>query len=150
MEYEIVKLTDRPEMKDIAARWFHDKWGVPLEAYTESMDSCLSKGGPIPMWYMALENDRIVGGLGVIENDFHPRTDLTPNICAVYTEQDRRCRGIAGGLLERAVNDLKNSGINKAYLVTSHTSFYERYGWQYYCGVVCDGEDRISRVYVHN
>lgn len=33
---------------------------------------------------------------GSIENDFHDRKDLTPNICAVYTEEAYRGRGIAG------------------------------------------------------
>lgn len=47
-------------------------------------------------WYLCLDNERIVGGLGVIENDFHNRKDLTPNVCAVYTEQKYRCQGIAG------------------------------------------------------
>ena len=34
-------------------------------------------------------------GLGVIENGFHDRKDLTPNACAVYTERERRSNGIA-------------------------------------------------------
>lgn len=33
---------------------------------------------------------------GSIANDFHDRKDLTPNICAVYTEEAYRGRGIAG------------------------------------------------------
>ena len=40
------------------------------------------------------------GGAGVIENDFHDRKDLTPNVCAVYVEEHCRCQGIAGKLLE--------------------------------------------------
>ena len=34
-------------------------------------------------------------------------------------------------------------------LVTDHTSFYERYGWQFYCMVQCDGEEEPSRLYIH-
>ena len=43
-------------------------------------------------------NDKVIGGLGVIENDFHDRKDLTPNICAVYTEEEYRniCRRLLG------------------------------------------------------
>lgn len=41
----------------------------------------------------------MVGGIGVIENDFHNRNDLTPNVCALYVEQTDRCQGIAGKLL---------------------------------------------------
>ena len=99
MEYEIVKLREHPERKEEAAGWFHEKWGIPLEAYWESMEECLAGGGPVPQWYMAVADERIIGGLGVIENDFHDRKDLTPNVCAVYVEEDCRCRGIAGALL---------------------------------------------------
>lgn len=29
MSYEIIRLTDRPVMKERAAQWFHEKWGIP-------------------------------------------------------------------------------------------------------------------------
>jgi len=38
---------------------------------------------------------KIIGGMGVIENDFYNRKDLTPNVCPVYTEKDYCCKGIA-------------------------------------------------------
>ncbi len=75
MNCEIIKLTDQPELKEIAAQWFHEKWGIPLEAYTESMTECLTRKHAVPQWYMAMEDQRIIGGLGVIENDFHNRRD---------------------------------------------------------------------------
>jgi len=100
-------------------------------------------------WYLCLDGDRLVGGLGVIENDFHNREDLTPNICAVYTEADFRCRGIAGRLLHMAVEDLRAKGISPVYLLTNHTGFYERYGWEYLCPVWGDGDKEPSRMYVH-
>ena len=40
-------------------------------------------------------------------------------------------------------------GISTLYLVTDHTSFYERYGWQFYCMVQGDGEEGPSRLYIH-
>ena len=36
-------------------------------------------------WYLCIDGDRSIGGLGVIENDFHDRIDLAPNVCAVDT-----------------------------------------------------------------
>lgn len=149
MVYEIINLRDCPEQKDETAAWFHDKWGIPLEAYRESMDQCLAGGSPVPQWYMAVEEGRIIGGLGVIENDFHDRKDLTPNVCAVYVEEDRCCRGIAGQLLRHACRDMADMGIPTLYLLTDHTSFYERYGWEFYCPVLGDGESEPSRMYIH-
>ena len=34
-------------------------------------------------------------------------------------------------------------------LATDHTSFYERYSWQFYCMVQGDGEKEPSRLYIH-
>lgn len=149
-EYSILRLTDRPELKQSAAQWFHSKWHIPPEAYLSSMDECLTQNSPVPQWYLALEGDRIIGGMGVIENDFHDRKDLSPNVCAVYVEKDRRCHGIAGALLHFVCADMKRRGINTLYLITDHTGFYERYGWEFLCMVHGDGEAEPSRMYVHH
>ncbi len=85
----------------------------------------------------------------MIENDFHNRKDLAPNVCAVYTEEEYRGKGIAGNLLNMVVADMKNKGITPVYLVTDHTGFYERYGWEFLCMVQGDGEPEMTRMYIH-
>jgi len=100
-------------------------------------------------WYLCLDGEKIVGGLGVIDNDFHDRKDLAPNVCAVYTEDEYRCKGIAGQLLDLAVSDMKDKGITPLYLVTDHIDFYERYGWEFLCMVQGDDEPEMTRMYVH-
>ena len=104
--YQYIALREKPELKMPAAEWFHSKWGVPTEAYLECMDAYLGNETEYG-WFLCLDGDRIVGGLGVIENDFHDRKDLTPNVCAVYTEESHRKQGIAGNLLNMAVADLR-------------------------------------------
>ena len=146
---ELLKLRDCPALAGEAARWFHEKWGIPQEAYEESIADCLKKLGPVPQWYLAREGGRILGGLGVIENDFHDRKDLAPNVCAVYVEEDCRCRGIAGRLLDLAVEDLRRMGVSPLYLLTDHTGFYERYGWDFFCLAQGDGEEQPARMYIH-
>ena len=141
-------LREVPELKSRAAAWFSSKWGVPTEAYLECMDSYLNHETELG-WYLCLSDDKIVSGLGVIENDFHDHKDLSPNICAVYTEAEYRCQGIAGHLLNMAVEDLREKGISPVYLLTDHTGFYERYGFEFYCMAQGDGEETPSRLYIH-
>ena len=143
-----IKLRDMPELKEPAANWFHSKWRVPKEAYLECMDAYLS-GKTEYGWYLCLDKNRIVGGMGVIENDFHNRKDLSPNICAVYTEEAYRKQGIAGILLNMIVNELRQKGITPVYLVTDHVGFYEQYGWEFFCMVRGDGEQEMTRMYIH-
>lgn len=148
MNYKIVSLTDCPELKEEMAEWFSKKWGLPKSAYLESMEEGLRGEKPYPCWYAALENNRILGGLGVIENDFHDRKDLSPNVCAVYTEEEKRGQGIAGQLLSYVCEDMKKRGIDTLYLITNHTSFYERYGWEFLCMAKEDGGG-MTRIYIH-
>lgn len=146
--YQYITLRQRPELKNAAAEWFHDKWGVPVEAYLECMDAYLC-GETEYGWYLCLDGAQIIAGMGVIENDFHDRKDLTPNVCAVYTEEACRGRGIAGVLLNKVVEDMKEKGISPIYLVTDHTGFYEKYGWEFLCMVQGDGEPDLTRMYIH-
>ena len=146
--YKYITLREEPKRKDMVAEWFHSKWGVPKEAYLECMDAYLNCETELG-WYFCTDGDKIVGGMGVIENDFHNRKDLSPNVCAVYTEEEYRAKGIAGNLLNMVVEDMKEKGITPIYLVTDHTGFYERYGWEFLCMVQGEGEAEMTRMYIH-
>lgn len=143
-----ITLRDKPSLKNETAQWFHNKWGVPKDAYLECMESYLNNETEYG-WYLCLDDNKIIGGVGVIDNDFHERKDLSPNICALYVEEKYRNKGIAGRLLEMVVNDLKLKDITPVYLVTDHIGFYERYGWQFLCVVKTDFEQNLSRIYIH-
>ena len=147
-EYSYISLREKATIKDKAAEWFHSKLGVPKEAYLECMDEYLNKETEYG-WYLCLDGEKIVAGMGVIANDFHNRKDLTPNVCAVYTEESYRGKGIAGNLLNMVVDDMRSKGITPIYLVTDHTGFYERYGWEFLCMVQGDGEEEMTRMYIH-
>ena len=148
IKYQYVTLREAPEKLLSAAEWFHSKWGVPTEVYMGCMEAYLHKETEYG-WYLCLNNNQIIGGLGVIENDFHDRKDLTPNVCAVFTDEKFRGKGIAGKLLNMVVEDLRSKGVSPIYLVTDHTNFYEKYGWEFLCMVQGDGEPDMTRMYIH-
>lgn len=148
MSIKIAALRQEPQLLETMARWFPHTFGVPEEAYRESMAQCLAGPGPVPQWYGAMEGERMVGGLGVIENDFHDRPDLAPNVCAVYVDGLWRRQGVAGKLLRYVCADMAALGVETLYLVTSHTTFYERYGWTFEC-IVNDSEGPV-RLYRHS
>lgn len=146
--FRFLNLREMPELLRKAAAWFHEKWGVPEETYLACMRAYLNRETEFG-WYLCLDEVRIIAGLGVVDNDFHDRKDLSPNLCAVYTEEAYRGRRIAGRLLDLAVEDLRSKGISPVYLVTNHAGFYERYGWEFLCMVQGDGEPEKSRMYIH-
>lgn len=150
-ENKLLNLRDCPEYADRAAHWFSSKWRIPLEAYEESMSECLANKDRevpgVPQWYMILnENDEIIAGAGVIANDFHDRPDLTPNLCALFVEEAHRKQGLAGMLLNYIREDFAGMGTDRLYLVTDHTNFYERYGWEFFTTV--HDEDGPTRLYI--
>ena len=95
-KYLTVNLAERPDLRMQAAEWFHRKWDIPTEEYLSSIDECLDGNNDIPQWYVTLaDHNTIIGGIGLIENDFHLRKELTPNVCALYVEEEFRNQGIA-------------------------------------------------------
>lgn len=149
LKYEIEEIRHHPELLEQASRWFHEKWNVPLSAYIESMQACIQKTSAVPQWYVVRHNAQIIAGLGIIENDFHDRPDLTPNVCAVYVEEAYRKQGLAGALLRYVCDAFSAQGIDTLYLITDHVGFYERYGWRFLCMVQGDGEAHKTRMYIH-
>lgn len=145
--YQLIKLRERPEWKKQAAEWFASKWHLPYSVYEESIDEAISKVQPVPQWYIVLnEDEEIIAGAGIIDNDFHDRPDLTPNLCALFVEKEYRDQGIAQEILMLARKDMKNMGIERLYLVTDHTDFYERYDWDF-LEMVQDNEGIPVRMY---
>lgn len=145
-KWDILSLKDTKEWNEAAIDWFHAKWQVPKEAYRESIEDSQARSGPVPHWYLAVDQGRIAAGLGVIENDFHKRKDLTPNICAVYVEEPYRRQGLSRQLMERACSDLALQGIEEVYLITGHTEYYEHCGWDFY-GIIEEEDGSPIRMY---
>ena len=141
-QWGVKPLREHPEWRERAAEWFAGKWGIAVEEYAGSMEEGERRPDGVPQWYVVTDGgDEIIAGAGLIENDFHDRKDLSPNVCALYVEEAYRGRGIAGRLLETVLRDAGRMGYPQLYLVTEHTTFYERYGWQFLTTVL--GDDGI-------
>ncbi|MFR8087722.1 MAG: GNAT family N-acetyltransferase [Lachnospirales bacterium] len=148
MPRRIVSLHEEPAWKEKASTWFHEKWDVPQEEYIKSMEECIRGEQAVPQWYILPYQGEILAGVGVIENDFHDRKDLAPNVCAFYVEKEWRNHGIAGQLLAHVTEDMHQKGVDTLYLITDHTSFYERYGWKFLC-MVQEEDGNLIRMYTH-
>jgi len=145
---QILRLSDYPQYKEMAAQWFSEKWQIPVEAYLESIQISIDQKHAIPQWYIVLNKDKhLIAGAGVIDNDFHERKDLTPNLCALFVEENYRNQNIAKHILDFIREDLSNQGIQTLYLITDHTEFYEKCGWRFLM-LVKDEEGEMVRMYV--
>ena len=109
MNDNIISLHSHPAWRIPAARWFQEKWEIPLEEYLTSIDESIRGTAAVPQWYIAVDGGRI----------------------------------IAGHLLAHICKDMAAKGIGTLYLITEHTSFYERYGWAYLCMVKGDDGEQM-------
>lgn len=128
---QIINIREHPEWLERAADYLSSKWGIDRQLYIDSMNDSLAPEKSVPRWYLMLRGDGIIGGFGLIENDFMVRTDLCPWLCALYIEPSERGRQLGAKLLEHGRRQAAELGFERVYLNTDHVGYYEKYGWRY-------------------
>ncbi|EAJ6151129.1 MULTISPECIES: GNAT family N-acetyltransferase [Campylobacter] len=141
----IINISNKKDLLIKASKWFSEKWGIDEKIYFKSIKNSFNSQ-TIPQWYLVLDKNTIIAGAGIIQNDFHKRKDLEPNLCALYVEENYRGNKISSQLLKFIKNDLKTKNINKFYLLTELVGFYEKYDGIFIENIV-DNEAYPLRVY---
>ena len=127
-----ISVRENPEYLDRAIAYFQKSWpSVKPEIYDDCIRHCIDARDHLPQWYLLMKEDEIIGGAGLITNDFISRGDLYPWICAVYIEEAHRGHAYATLLMEKAKIDTKRFGYQYLYLSTEHLGYYEKYGFSY-------------------
>lgn len=130
----IASIRENPEFKDKAIEFFQKKWASEssMMVYEDCIANSINTKSPLPHWYLLLDdNDEIIGGAGLITNDFISRMDLYPWACALYIEEKNRGKSYGAMLLNKAKEDAKSGGFSHLYLSTGHIGYYEKYGFTY-------------------
>lgn len=92
------------------------------------------------------EGDELVSFCTLAEFDDIMPTELTPWIGFVYTFPAYRNQGFVGLLLDEAETRARQNCCDYVYISTSHSGFYERYGYVFY-KYFKNAEGIDSRVY---
>ena len=128
---QIINIRECTEWLDRAADYFSSRWNISRELYLNSMNDSITTKHPVPRWYLLLRDDDIIGGFGLIDNDFMVRIDLCPWFCGLYIEPAERGQQRGASLLAHGCREAAKLGYDKIYLNTDHTGYYEKYGWCY-------------------
>jgi GNAT superfamily N-acetyltransferase len=148
MNITITELSAKKELLSEAIQYFWTCWGNEnnFHFYRDCIENSLNNPHDVPKFYVALDDNRIIGSYALLINDLISRQDLKPWLACLYTEPDYRGKGIAGMLLNHGLEQTKAMGYPKLYLYTDLEGFYEKKGWEHICnGFITNGNEH--RIY---
>jgi len=131
-EERIIGIHDNQEYLQKAVDSFTAWWKIDRRIYDDCIKNSINKTtSPLPCWYLMLKSEVIIGGYGLITNDFISRQDLCPWLCALYIEEGYRGSQLGSKLLKHAQSETAKLGYKKLYLSTNLKGYYEKYGWRF-------------------
>jgi predicted N-acetyltransferase YhbS len=144
MTVRIEPLADHPEALPRLAAWHHAAWGFLHPGGTVAEVEAELRGhldpGRIPVTFVALIGDAVVGSASLIAHDLPERSDLGPWLASLYVAPEHRRQGIGAALAERVVEEAVLLGIPMLYLFTfDREDYYARLGWQRRDSETCQG-----------
>ncbi len=135
---KMCSLRESPEFLELFIEYFQRIWATPesMAVYDDCMRSAIVSESKLPQWYLlingdVLNEDTIIGCVGLITNDFISRMDLYPWLCALFIEPDFRGNNYGKLLIERCIRDAGQMGYSHVYLATDHLGYYEHFGFTY-------------------
>jgi len=131
METTVIGVRDNKEYLEKAIDFFSAKWGIERNIYDDCISCSITTKSPLPRWYLLLKSNQIIGGYGLITNDFISRQDLYPWLCALFIEENERGNNLGAKLLDHGRTEAAKSGYENIYLCTDLNSYYEKYGWEH-------------------
>jgi GNAT superfamily N-acetyltransferase len=128
-------LADHPELIETLARWHCDEWGRPDDpksrAFWESALRREAGRDEIPIVFIALDGDALVGSVSLVEHNMNTHRELSPWLAGTFVHAPRRAEGIGTALVRHAVRRAVELGVRRLYLYTeSARGFYDKLGWQ--------------------
>jgi len=94
---------------------------------------------------VALEGDKLLGSVNLVENDLPVHRELTPWLAQLYVFPESRCKGVGAALIQAAVAEAKHLNWPKLYLYCSGTlpEYYKNLGWHRTEALDYQGKTRI-------
>ena len=80
--------------------------------------------------FIILDDCVPVGCFLIVNNDIKGCPQYTPNLAGVCVQKEYRGKGYSRYILEYSLDELRKMNIEKAYLKTSLSNFYEKVGWK--------------------
>ncbi|WP_414630003.1 GNAT family N-acetyltransferase [Enterobacter bugandensis] len=128
----ILPLYEAPRYAEQVTDWLWQAFGEGLARdFFHSIVEHSQTPGALPLTFIAVEDERLIGTVGLWRCDLITRQDLCPWLAALYVDDAARGKGLAGKLQQHVIRFAARAGYEELHLWSACRDFYERYGWQY-------------------
>ncbi|WP_327205524.1 GNAT family N-acetyltransferase [Rossellomorea vietnamensis] len=143
---KIIELQKGSSMFEQAVNVFWGQWGNEdnYRFYYDCMFHSCHTEADLPRFYIAVNEDDIIGTYALLRNDLNSRQDLYPWLACLYVHPDQRGDGLGSVLLDHALREAHKKGYNCLYLTTDLEGYYEKYGWTHSTEAVGPGGDSMK------
>ena len=129
---QIIPLYQAPHHAKQVTDWIWQEFGsADSRDFFASIITSSQKEGALPLTFIAVEGDRLLGTVGLWRCDLISRQDLWPWLAALYIDDSQRGKGLGGKLQCHIINYARESGFETLYLYSACKDYYERFGWHY-------------------
>ncbi|MGB9098966.1 GNAT family N-acetyltransferase [Erwinia sp.] len=144
---KIVPLAEAKDHIETVTDWLWQAFGSENSRpfFASIMASSLS-GADLPLTWVAVDDDRAVGTVGLWRCDLISRQDLFPWLASLYVDESYRGRGLSEQLQQRVMAESRLRGFKHLYLYSACADYYERFGW-HFIGDALDYPDKSVRLY---
>ena len=129
----IQSLHAAPQHASRVTEWLWQAFGGATlpQAFFASIVEHSQTPGALPITFVAVEGERLLGTVGLWRCDLISRQDLYPWMAALYVAPEARGQGLAGKLQQHVIEYARAQGYGELFLYSACRDFYERFGWQY-------------------
>ena len=122
-----------PQHASCVTEWLWREFGADAlpRAFFASIVEHSQTPGALPITFVAVEGERLLGTVGLWRCDLISRQDLYPWMAALYVAPEARGQGLAGKLQQHVIGYARAQGYGELFLYSACRDFYERFGWQY-------------------
>jgi GNAT superfamily N-acetyltransferase len=133
MSYQIVTVSDRPDLAPVVARWRVAAFGNHPGGYTVEELTALILAPPEgpDENFVLFDGDDPVGTAGIAPYDLDTRPDLAPWLVGVFVQPAFRGRGHAAALVRRVEAFAQDASVPVLWLYTATAeTLYASLGWR--------------------
>ena len=130
MDREIKVLDECMQFKDLVIQWMNEEFGNDKSyKFYKGIVEHSTKENDLPITFVMVENDELLGTVGIWRGDLFSRQDLYPWLSALIVNPKYRNRGIGKELQNYVLEYCRKKGYKEVFLYTDLKNYYEKNEW---------------------